>query len=296
MKKLFVFAASLFALCAATSCAESAPATPKKDIGVELYSIRDVVGNPELWAANHEAALKELADEGYTCVEAACFQGDVMTFYGVAPEEFKAQVEAAGMRVLSSHTGYGISNEQMENGDFEAALEWWKKAIPAHVAAGCEYVVMPGHPFPANVKQMDTFCQYLDAVGKLCKEAGLKFGYHNHSHEFNQVEGEVFYDYVLAHTNPEYVFFQMDVYWAVMGHVSPVNYFTKYPGRFLCLHIKDWEVIGASGMVGFDAIFKNAEVAGLKNIVVEVERFSGAWQDTMKASADYLNNNDFVQF
>ena len=42
---------------------------------------------------------------------------------------------------------------------------------------------------------------------------------------------------------------------------SPVDYFNKYPGRFKIFHVKDHREIGQSGMVGFDAIFKNAKTA-----------------------------------
>ena len=81
-------------------------------------------------------------------------------------------------------------------------------------------------------------------------------------------------DYMIENTNPEYVFFQMDVYWIVRGQHSPVDYFNKYPGRFTVLHIKDDKEIGDSGMVGFDAIFRNAKVAGVKHIVAEIEGYS----------------------
>ena len=84
--------------------------------------------------------------------------------------------------------------------------------------------------------------------------AGIRFGYHNHSHEFRKVEDQaVMLEYMLEHTDPENVFFQLDVYWAVMGQASPVDLFRKYPGRFRMLHIKDRREIGQSGMVGFDA-------------------------------------------
>ena len=62
----------------------------------------------------------------------------------------------------------------------------------------------------------------------MCKDAGLSFGYHNHNYEFEKVEGQVMYDYMLEHTNPEYVFFQMDMYWTVRGASSPVEYFKRY--------------------------------------------------------------------
>ena len=104
------------------------------------------------------------------------------------------------------------------------------------------------------------------------------------------------FDYLLEHTDPELVFYQMDVYWTVIGKASPVDYFERYPGRFKMLHIKDeWEV-GQSGMVGFDAIFKNAEKAGLENFVVEIERYKH--DDILvsfQESADYLLNACFVK-
>ena len=78
-------------------------------------------------------------------------------------------------------------------------------------------------------------------------------------------------DYLISHTAPEKVFFQMDVYWAVVGGASPVEYFKKYRGRFEMLHIKDKYEIGQSGMVGFEAIYNNFNIAGTKEYVVELE-------------------------
>ena len=101
---------------------------------------------------------------------------------------------------------------------------------------------------------------------------------------------------MLENTDPNYVFFQMDVYWACMGRAYPVEYFRKYPGRFRMLHIKDHYELGESGMVGFDAIFKNADVAGLENYIVELEGYK--LRDIRKSfveSADYLLNAPFVK-
>ena len=105
----------------------------------------------------------------------------------------------------------------------------------------------------------------------------------------------VMLEYMLENTNPQYVFFQLDVYWTVMGKYSPVAMFKKYPQRFTLLHIKDKEELGASGMVGFDAIFNNLDVAGTKHIVVEVERYNFDPKTSVKMSFDYLNNAEFVK-
>lgn len=159
-----------------------------------------------------------------------------------------------------------------------------------------EYIVTPYLSVPKTLKDLQTYCDYYNEVGKHCQAAGLKYGYHNHAHEFQKVEDkELMLDYMLQHTNPEYVFFQMDVYWVVRGQNSPVDYFNKYPGRFTMLHIKDHREIGQSGMVGYDAIFKNTDTAGVRHIVAEIEKYSCPVEESVKQSLDYLLDAPFVK-
>ena len=96
---------------------------------------------------------------------------------------------------------------------------------------------------------------------------------------------------MLKNTDPAKVFFQMDVYWTVMGKKGPEDYFNAYPGRFEILHIKDNKELGQSGMVGFDAIFNNVHKAGAKYMVVEVEKYDYEPLKSIKMSYDYLNMN-----
>ena len=276
-----------------TMCA-NANAKSTKEIAFQMYSVRDLIGDPGKYAKNHEDVLKKLAAMGYTAIEAACY-GDGK-LYGITPEQFKSDIEAAGMKVLSSHVGHNLNDEELSSGNIDGALNWWKQCIDAHKTAGMKYLVNPGVNFPRNLKEAKVICNYLNKIGEMANAAGLKFGYHNHSYEFNKVESQVWYDYMLQNTDASKVFFQMDVYWAVRGQVSPVEYFNKYPGRFRLLHIKDHTEIGQSGMVGFDAIFNNAKTAGLENLVVELEH--GTTPDIlegMKMSADYLLNASFVK-
>ncbi|MDD6252603.1 MAG: sugar phosphate isomerase/epimerase [Bacteroidales bacterium] len=275
-------------------CCPKADAPVKKEIGVQLYSLRELIGNPEKYAANHVEVFQALAEYGYTSVEAANYNDG--KFYGVEPEQFKADVEAAGLKVLSSHVNRGLSAEELASGDLTAALEWWKGCVAAHKAAGMEYMVVPHIGLPEKLADLQVYCRYLNEIGRICKDNGIKFGYHNHSHEFKKVEDNVMLDYMIENTDPELVFFQMDVYWAVYGHGAPVEYFKKYPGRFTMLHIKDHYEIGQSGMVGFDAIFDNAVTAGLNDFIVEIEGFStGDWRTSMKMCADYLLSAPFVK-
>ena len=295
MKKIILMAA--VAMLAASCGTQKEAAPVKKEMGVELYNIRKVIGNPELYAQNHVEAFKTLAEMGYTAVEAAGnYNATEGTLYGVSPEQFKADVEAAGLKVMSSHVGKNLNDHELATGDFSHSLAWWDKCIDVHKRAGVKYIVTPSFKIPDNLKDLKTFCDYFNAIGAKCKAAGIQYGYHNQSREFNTIEDKVIYDFMLENTDPELVFFQMDVYWACRGQAFPVEYFRKYPGRFKMLHIKDHYELGESGMVGFDAIFKNADVAGLQDYIVELEGFtSGDWKVGHKICADYLLNAPFVK-
>ena len=58
MRKISLIAMASALLLGAVSCAEKKSDAPvKKEISVQLYSIRDVIGNPEKYAQNHEEEI-----------------------------------------------------------------------------------------------------------------------------------------------------------------------------------------------------------------------------------------------
>ena len=297
MKRLFstfsVLAIGVLSLCM-VSC-ESKPAAPvKKNIAFQMYSVRELIGDPGKYAENHETTLKALADMGYTAVEAACY-GDGK-LYGVEPEQFKADIEAAGMEVLSSHVGHNLNDEELASGEFPEALKWWEQCIDCHKRAGMKYIVNPGVNYPRTLAEADVICKYLNKVGEMVNAAGMQFGYHNHSHEFGRVEDKVWYDYMVEHTDADKVFFEMDVYWTVMGQNDPVEYLRKHADRIKMLHIKDRMVLGASGMMNFENIFNQFYANGLKYFWVEIEDInSGKQFERLEASIDYLKKAPFVK-
>lgn len=288
---LFLAGGGLFSCGTASSEAEKAP---RKEIGIQLYSVRELIGVFGQNQHDYNDVLKQLAAMGYTSIEAASYADGKL--YGQTPEQFRKDVEAAGLEVLSSHCTTDLSDEELAKGNFSRALAWWDACIAAHKAAGMEYIVAPSMRGIDNLKDLQTYCDYFNEVGARCNAAGLKFGYHNHSGEFRRIEDQVVYDYMIEHTDADKVFFEMDVYWAMMGQASPVDYFNKYPGRFRLLHIKDRREIGQSGMVGYDAIFRNAATAGVENIIVEIEESSyGDMLRSVGECIDYLRGASFVK-
>jgi sugar phosphate isomerase/epimerase len=248
---------------------------PKKNIGLQLYSIRDSI------MKNVPAAIEKVAKMGYTFVEAAGY--DNGKFYGMDPVAFRDLCKKNGIYVLSSHTGQAIPADGN---------------IDDHVAVGAKFIVQPfmGDDAYESVENLKKYCDYFNAVGEKCNAKGIKFGYHNHSAEFTtEFNGEPLYDFMQKNTDPSKVFFQLDLYWCVEGKKNPVDYFKKYPGRFLLWHIKDKEEVGASGQMDFPAIWAASKVSGMQYGIVEVEEYNYDQFTSCQKSLDFLNNASYVK-
>jgi sugar phosphate isomerase/epimerase len=257
----------------------------KKFIGLQLYSIRDSIRK------DVKGAINKVGDMGYRFVEPAGYANG--RFYDRSPAEFKAMCRKKKMIVLSSHTGQNAPNDANR----EKTMAWWDTCIAAHKAAGAKFIVQPsmGGDAYKSLERLKEYCDYFNAVGAKCNAAGLRFGYHNHDKEFStKLDGEVIYDFMLKNTDPAKVMFEIDLYWAVVGGADPVDYFSKYPGRFELWHIKDKKEIGESGMMDFKKIWANAAKSGMKYGVVEVEQYNFDEFTSCKKSLDFLNSAGYV--
>ena len=146
------------------------------------------------------------------------------------------------------------------------------------------------------MEELSQYCDYYNQIGEKCNAAGIKFGYHNHNFEYKEIEDQIMYDYMLENTDPDKVFFQMDVYWTKQGGYDPVEYFNNYPNRFKLLHIKDEKELGGSDSVmDFDNLFKNIDQSGVEYLIVEVEHYNFEPLESIKMSIDYLLNNENVK-
>jgi len=257
-----------------------------KNIGLQLYSIRDSIYK------NVPAAIEKVGRMGYTFVEPAGYNNG--KFYNMDPAEFKVLCNKNGLGLLSSHTGQNLPDAS----NWDKTMAWWDACIDAHSAAGIKYIVQPfmdGNAY-TSLETLKKYCDYFNAVGEKCKAKGIRFGYHNHDKEFStQLEGQTIYDFMLANTDPSKVMFQLDLYWCVEGGKNPVDYFNKYPKRFVSWHIKDEKEIGASGKMDFEAIWKAAKKSGMKYGVVEVERYNFDEYTSCKKSLDFLTAAKYVK-
>ncbi|MDR2621461.1 MAG: sugar phosphate isomerase/epimerase [Dysgonamonadaceae bacterium] len=287
---LLLCTASCIFACTAKKESEQAKA-PGKNIGLQLYSLRDAAGDSSVGI---DSVIKAVGQMGYKYVETANYSDGKI--YGLSPEEFKAKLDAAGLFALSCHVG------KNPEADMVPVWAWWDQCIAVHKAAGMKYIVVPSMPKPENIEQLQAYCDYFNQIGEKCNAAGLKFGYHNHSGEFETLlsrgnsssESITWYDYMVQNTDPSKVFFELDVYWSQKGGRLATELFKQYPGRFDLLHIKDDKELGASGYMNFEDLFKNIDPA-VKYLIVEVEQYNLPTFESVKVSLDYLNNAAFVK-
>lgn len=255
----------------------------KKTIGLQLYSLRDAM------KADALGTLKIVADMGFTSLEAANY-GDGK-IYGMTPTEIDKVVKDLGMKMTSAHLGGPNYTKEKHT----EAMDWWKKALEDHLEVGANFLVKPSMPIPNTLDELKIWLDFYNAVGELTSASGVKFGYHNHAREFEKIEDQIIYDFMIKNTDPQKVIFEMDVYWVMKGGYNAVDYLNKYPGRFPVLHIKDEKEIGESGLINFEPIFETAYKNGLNDFYVEVERYNFDPVVSVKKSYDFLKSASYVK-
>ena len=281
-------AAGLVAPQLLSSCGGNITAKSKasKNIGLQLYSLRDMVGEKGI-----AEVLKVVADMGYKNLETASY--DDGKVYGLAPTEFKKMVDDLGMKVTSTHLGQAYSPEKAGE-----VMAWWDKAIETHAALGVKYMIQPWMHIgdDSTLDYLKMYCDYFSDVGKKVKDAGMLFGYHNHAFEFKKIEDQIIYDYMLANVDKNNVLFELDVYWIMVGGYNPVEYMKKYASQIKVLHIKDEKEIGASGKMDFKPIFEQAYANKIEDWYVEVEQYTNNNPvESVQQSYTFLYNADYVK-
>ena len=259
------------------------PGSRKKHIGLQLYSLREAMKVDTL------GTLKLVSEIGFKTLEAANYADGKI--YGLSPSEFRKVMKKLGMKLTSAHLGGPEYTKETHS----KAMDWWKKALEDHMEAGCKFIVKPSMPTLKTLDELKMWCDYYNSIGELTAASKIQFGYHNHAREFEKMEGEIIYDYMINHTDPKKVFFEMDVYWVMRGGFKAVDYMNKYPGRFPLLHIKDEKEIGESGQIDFRPIYETAYKNGLKDAFVEVERYSFEPIESVRKSYAFLKAAPYVR-
>ena len=253
----------LSALLVAAMAFASEPGPKEKQLGIATYSVKGL-------ESDIEGSFKSLQDNGYKVMEISNYNARDRKVAGYTPTEYAALAEKYGMDIISSH-----ARAKFDASDVEGTIAAWGLVFDDHKAMGCKYVVFPMNRWANTAEQMKVECDLMNLIGEEANKRGIKFGYHNHNFEFDLIpdSNQMIEDFLIANTDPDKVFFQMDVYWVTEGKQDPVAYLKKYPERFKVLHIKDDYVIGESGRIDFKAIFKQFYENGYEDWFVEIEEY-----------------------
>jgi sugar phosphate isomerase/epimerase len=124
-------------------------------------------------------------------------------------------------------------------------------------------------------------------IGEYLKGHGIIFCYHAHGYEFQPYENGTLLDYIIKNTNPQYVSFEMDIFWIQFGGGDPVALLKKYGDRWKLMHLKDMrkgtkkdlsgltgpenDVPLGTGEIDIPAILKEANKIGIKHFFIEDE-------------------------
>jgi sugar phosphate isomerase/epimerase len=278
-RRTFLKASGAFAAAAYTGAGRLEAAPLHMPIGLQLYSVRNLLPK------DFEGTLHQLNAAGYRVVEAA-------GYYDKSAADFRHAMNQAGLRCISGHYTLMLLREQLG-----PLMDY------AH-ALGLKYMVCSSsggvHRDPAAKGELTLddwhyVASEFNRIGEKMKAAGITFGVHNHIPEFAVFNGVVVYDELLRLTDPKYVVFEMDCGWVAAAGHNPVDYLSKTPQRFPLMHVKDMareangqfhSVVMGTGVVDYGPILRAA--TGLKHYFIEQEEFAGDPMTELREDAAYM--------
>jgi sugar phosphate isomerase/epimerase len=226
---------------------------PHELISIQMYTLRSVTNKDTV-----ATVLHRLAQYGYERVELA-------GYYDKTVSQLRKLLDDEGIRATSSH-------ENLSNGDAAAIRTKMENAK----ALGQRYVVVPY----LNSDQLSFWqdaADQMNAEAAVARRYGLRYGYHNHAHEFTiDLGGGVTpWEVLTERLDPRLVHLEVDLYWAYTGGVNSgatdplafaIDVVRQAPQEVRQYHVKDRD--GATGdmadlgtgVIDFAKIFRKHRV------------------------------------
>ena len=258
------FAAGIAAVAAAHHIPLAQAAPFGWPIGCQTWPVRKTIGT------DFEGTLRNLASMGYQAIELCSPPGYKQ--YGFGPlaamtgAQLREKIHAAGLGCESCHFGFPELKDHLDE------RTAWAKEL------GLKQMIISTFWLPKEAKLSDWLgaVDQANKIGERTRSAGLQLGFHNHDFEFHKIGGELIYDKLMGAFDPALVKMQFQVSVVGLGYRA-VDYFQKYPGRFISMHLQDWsptekkEVALGEGEVDWGKLFAAAKTAGVRNYFVELE-------------------------
>jgi sugar phosphate isomerase/epimerase len=221
-------------------------------------------------------------------------------FFGRTAQQVRRILDDNRMTAPSVHT------------DWTTLQTGMSRLADAARTVGFTYVGLPAIP-DALRRTLDDYKRMADSfntVGEDAKKHGLKFAYHNHGYGLAPMEGTVPLQLLLERTDPNLVFFEMDIYWTVAGGANPIELLRAHPNRYHLMHVKDMKEVrrfrgdggdagqwielfpfmttAGDGVMDLRGIVSAARAAGVKHFFVEQDMVANP-DVALKRSYDFVS-------
>jgi sugar phosphate isomerase/epimerase len=245
-------------------------------IGCQTWPVRSMI------AKDFPETLKQLAAAGFQSIEMCSPVGYADSGFGglrkYSGKELKSIIHDAGLTCVSSH----FSLDELRK-DQDGRIAWAKDLGMTQML-----VASLGGPKNSTMDDVKRAAAEYEKIGERAAAAGIVQGLHNEDFECTTVDGQRTYDLLFELLDPKAVQFQFQVSTIAEGF-DAAEYFTKYPGRFISMHVQGWSAKARSivpvgqGTLDWKKIFAAAKTGGIKNYFVEMDL------PLMKASVPYLH-------
>ena len=195
-------------------------------IGSQTYPHRALIADGKF-----ADLLKQMKDIGIERIE-LCSAIGYNEFAKLADaKETKKIISDHGMKCESAH----FSMRELRDGQ-QKSLDWAKE-----IGMKQMMTASLGGPVKDGTTTMDAVKKAADEynkIGEVAAKSGIQQGLHNEGFELAMVDGERVYDTLFKLLDPKLVKFQFQMSTITSGLVG-AEYFTKYPGRFISMHLQD---------------------------------------------------------
>ncbi len=246
-----------------------------KKIGLQMWTLRETMNTPE----DVRMSFRRMKELGYDGAQTADCHIPYEDYARIAHEE--------GIEIWGTHDNLDLMINDIE------------KAIELHKILGTKLMGIGGFSCD-TVEQTKDFIKAANKIGKRISKEGMKFTYHNHSHEFSRFpNGKTPMEMLEEGLDPETTSFVLDTYWVQHGGADIRYWMERLAGRIDLLHLKD---MGKSrepdtqfiteighGNLWWVGIIETAEKIGVKYYVVEQDETPGDPFESIKFSSEYLH-------
>jgi len=246
---------------------------PDSKISIQLFTLRNLINAPGATPAeNLEDVFAELSAIGYRQVE-------LYSLHGMTAEDLRALLDEYGLKATVMHTSINEAT--------------WDETLANAKTLGLKYLGAGGTPSNfTTAQQWIDYAEMLNRLGERAQREGLTLLVHNHDREFTQVyDGQTAYDILMENTDPRYVVFQLDLYWATFAGQDPVELIERYGNRIKLFHVKDLAdgtfANPGEGTIDFPAIF-DASQGQIRVYSVEHDRTQNPLE-TAEIGFEYLD-------